>query len=163
VRVLLFVREPEAIFWVFLFPLVLAGVLGFAFRSKGVDPARVGLLAGAGDEALARALSADAKIELVRFSSAEEARRKLARAALDLLLTPGDPPGLAYDPTRAEGEQARVRVQRALELAEHGGQEAPVALAPLAETGSRYVDFLFPGLIGMNLMGTGMWGIGFAI
>src|SRR5262249_58786800 len=29
--------------------------------------------------------------------------------------------------------------------------------------GSRYIDFLIPGLIGLNLLGTGMWGIGFPI
>jgi len=33
----------------------------------------------------------------------------------------------------------------------------------LSEPGSRYVDFLVPGLLGMNLMGTGMWGIGFSL
>ena len=31
------------------------------------------------------------------------------------------------------------------------------------ETGSRYIDFVVPGLLGMNLMGSAMWGLGFAI
>jgi ABC-type multidrug transport system permease subunit len=165
VRVLLFVREPEALFWVFVFPLVLSAVLGFAFRSKGIEPARVGLVEGAGAEELARVLARDEHVELVRFAERAEAERKLARAALDVLLEPraGGAPRLAFDPARAEGESARVRVLRALELAQDGGAGAPVALEPVTETGSRYVDFLFPGLLGMNLMGTGMWGIGFAI
>ncbi len=165
VRVLLFLREPEAIFWVFVFPLVLAGVLGFAFRSKGVAPARVGLVEGPGAEALAAALARDEHVELVRFAARAEAEEKLARAALDVVLeAQGEgPPRLVLDPNRPEGENARVRVLRALERAERGGAEAEVALVPLTETGSRYVDFLFPGLLGMNLMGTGMWGIGFAI
>ena len=38
VRILSFLREPEAIFWVFVFPMVLAAVLGFAFRSVSVEP-----------------------------------------------------------------------------------------------------------------------------
>jgi ABC-type polysaccharide/polyol phosphate export permease len=165
VRVLLFLREPEAVFWVFVFPLVLAGVLGFAFRSKGVSPARVGLLGGAGAEELAWALARDEHVELVRFEAPEEAARKLARAALDVLVTPqgAAPPKLAFDPARPEAENTRVRVLRALELEQSGGAAAPVTLEPVLETGSRYVDFLFPGLLGMNLMGTGMWGIGFAI
>ena len=33
----------------------------------------------------------------------------------------------------------------------------------MTEPGARYVDFLVPGLLGMNLMGTGMWGIGFSL
>jgi len=165
VRILLFLREPEAIFWVFVFPLVLAGVLGFAFRSKGVSPARVGLVAGPGVEELATALARDEHVEVVRFESAAEAAKKLARAALDVVLEPraSGEPRLAFDPVRPEGENARVRVLRALELQRSGGTGAPVALEPVSETGSRYVDFLFPGLLGMNLMGTGMWGIGFAI
>jgi ABC-2 type transport system permease protein len=168
VRVVLFLREPEALFWVFVFPLVLSGVLGFAFRSKGVAPARVGLLAAAGDErgeALARALARDEHVELVRFTERAEAERKLTRAALDVLLEPqaDGEPRLLFDAARPEGENARVRVLRALELEQSGGAEAKVELAPVTETGSRYVDFLFPGLLGMNLMGTGMWGIGFAI
>jgi len=169
VRVLLFLREPEAIFWVFVFPLVLAGVLGFAFRSRGLEPARVGLVLGAGQEAaadtLAAALGADELLELQRFETSEEAQRKLTRAALDLVLVPQPegPPLLVFDPARAEGENARVRVLRALELARPGARAAEVLPEPVTETGSRYVDFLFPGLLGMNLMGTGMWGIGFAI
>ena len=31
------------------------------------------------------------------------------------------------------------------------------------ETGSRYIDFVVPGLLGMNLMGSAMWGLGFSI
>lgn len=165
VRVLLFLREPEAVFWVFVFPLVLAAVLGFAFRSKGVAPARVGLVDGPGAEALAAVLARDEHVELVRFATDAEATQKLARAALDVVLEPRAerPPRLAFDPSRPEAENARVRVLRALELAQDGGAEAPHEVVPVQETGSRYVDFLYPGLLGMNLMGTGMWGIGFAI
>ena len=170
VRVLLFVREPEALFWVFVFPLVLSAVLGFAFRSRGIPSVRVGVLVGdpEGAEATAaleRALARDELLELVRFTERSEAERKLTRAAIDLLIEPrlGAAPRLSFDPERAEAENARVRVLRALELEASGGAEASVALAPVTETGSRYVDFLFPGLLGMNLMGTGMWGIGFAV
>lgn len=165
VRVLIFLREPEAIFWVFVFPLVLSAVLGFAFRSKGVAPARVGLVDGPGARELGELLARDEHVELVPFASFADAQRKLVRAALDVVLEARaeGPPRLAFDPARPEGENARVRVLRALELAESGSPGAAVALEPVAETGSRYVDFLFPGLLGMNLMGTGMWGIGFAI
>jgi hypothetical protein len=167
VRVLLFVREPEALFWVFVFPLVLSAVLGFAFRSRGVPKARIGLVVG--DEVasaeLERALARDPLIESVRFSERAEAERKLTRAAIDALVEPrpGAEPRVAFDPERAEGENARLRVLRALELEQRGGVELPVTLDAVRETGSRYVDFLYPGLLGMNLMGTGMWGIGFAV
>ena len=59
VRVLLFLREPEAIFWVFVFPIVLAAVLGFAFRSAGVAPSKLALVEGDGSEQLIAAFEKD--------------------------------------------------------------------------------------------------------
>jgi len=167
VRVLSFLREPEAIFWVFVFPLVLAGVLGFAFRSRGIEPVRIGLVDGPGADELAAVLASDEHLEVLRFATRAEAELKLTRAALDLLLEAAPPadaeegPRILLDAARPEAEGARVRVLRALELARH--PPAAARVETVTATGSRYVDFLYPGLLGMNLMGTGMWGIGFAI
>ena len=160
VRVLGFIREREAIFWVFVFPMVLAAVLGFAFRSGKVQPSKVAVVAGDGAGALVELFEADDELTPQLFESRDEALAKVRKAAVDGMVEPGDPPRLTFDPGRAEAATARLRVQRALDPssdAEH------VTLAPLTEKGSRYIDFLFPGLLGMNLMGTGIWGIGFAI
>ena len=45
------------------------------------------------------------------------------------------------------------------------GRRDPVQVGEqlVHERGSRYIDFLVPGLLGMNLMGSGIWGVGFAI
>ncbi len=163
VRVVLFFREPEAIFWVFIFPLVLAAVLGFAFRSAGVEPSKVAVVQGEGIQRLLEAFQRDEDLDVEVYEDRQEAFDKLRKAAVDAVIEPGDPPRLSFDPDRAEAATARLRVQRALTLAMDGGVDAPLGLEPVTETGSRYVDFLFPGLLGMNLMGTGMWGIGFAI
>lgn len=163
VRVVLFLREPEAIFWVFVFPLVLAAVLGFAFRSAGVEPNTVAVVQNEGTEALLAAFDLDEHLEADVYDTYDEAFEKLRKAAVDGLVEPGDPPRLVFDPARAEAATAELRVRRVLALAIDENADAPVRLDPVTETGSRYVDFLFPGLLGMNLMGTGMWGIGFAI
>jgi ABC-type multidrug transport system permease subunit len=162
VRVLSFLREPEAIFWVFVFPLVLAAVLGFAFRSGGIEPSTVAIVQGEDVEQLLAAFEGDEHLEAEVFDDYETAFEKLRKAAVDGLIESGDPPKLTFDPARGEAATARLRVQRALTTAS-GVVEAPLELDPVTETGSRYIDFLFPGLLGMNLMGTGMWGIGFAI
>lgn len=161
VRVLTFIREPEAIFWVFVFPLVLAAVLGFAFRSATVEPSSVAVVESAEGAALIESLEADGALEIERYGTREEAYKRLRRGAVDAMVEPGDPPAVLVDPKRAEAEMARLRLMRALPGG--GGADPPVQLEEVTERGSRYVDFLFPGLIGMNLMGTGMWGIGFAI
>jgi ABC-type polysaccharide/polyol phosphate export permease len=163
VRVLLFVREPEALFWVFAFPLVLAAVLGFAFRKGDVPSSRVAVLAGAGAEELAATLRQQPRLEVELRSDAAEAARDLRGGSLDLVAVPGDPPHLRLDPQRPEGETARLRVLAALEPGGPGAAAELAVAEPVAARGSRYIDFLFPGLLGMNLMGTGMWSIGFAI
>ena len=163
VRVLSFLREREAVFWVFVFPLVLAGVLGFAFRGGSPEPSRVAVVEGPGAERLQQAFELDEQLEVVPIADRNAAFVMLRKAAVDGLVEPGDPPRLSFDPGRNEAATARLRVQRALALAADPDGEPPLTLEAVTDTGSRYVDFLFPGLIGMNLMGTGMWGTGFAI
>jgi len=166
VRVLAFTREPEAIFWVFVFPVVLAAVLGFAFREGGVEPSPVGVIAGTVDEAIVAALEERSDVRLETHETVEAGRRALQRATVDLLLAApaaaGELPAVILDPRRTEAATAELRVRAALRTA---AGEPPIVLPveEVTKAGSRYVDFLFPGLLGMNLMGTGMWGIGFAI
>lgn len=163
VRVLTFLREPEAIFWVFVFPIVLAAVLGFAFRSGGVEPNVVAVVQAEGVAELLAAFETDEHLKAEVYDDREAAFAKLHKAAVDLVVEAGAPPRLHFDPDRPEAATAQLRVRWALALAADENADPPLELEPVTETGSRYVDFLFPGLIGMNLMGTGMWGIGFAI
>ncbi len=161
-RVLLFLREPEIIFWVFAFPVLLAAILGFAFRRGAPQPSRVGIVTSAGSPGLQDLLSSAEGIEL-RSTSPEDAERDLRRGRVDFLLHAEEPPRVRYDPTRPESELARLRVERALARESAPEPAQNVALDHVDEKGSRYIDFLFPGLLGMNLMGTGMWSLGFAV
>lgn len=168
-RVLMFGREPEAIFWVFVFPVVLAAVLGFAFQGSAAEPSPIGILAAGPDEVeeLKATLATDEMLSIELFADEAQARRELQKSTIDVLLMPAEPLQILLNEERVEAELARVRVLRALEQAgQRPGEQlgAPVAsIVPITEHGSRYVDFLFPGLIGMNLMGTGLWSIGFAV
>ncbi len=172
VRVLLTVREPEALFWVFAFPLVLAAVLGFAFRQAGPAPSRVAVLDGPGAAELVQRLVErtfeGSGIELASPPKLPEAdgAPRLASGAIDALLVPADSaegfPAVRFDPARPEAELARLRLEVAFERAPTD-REARLSPLPTTERGSRYIDFLLPGLLGMNLMGTGMWVIGFAV
>jgi ABC-type multidrug transport system permease subunit len=164
VRVLQFVREPEALFWVFVFPLLLAAVLAFAFRRGGIEPNRIAVVDGPGADALVARLEGAEHLEVGRATDLEAARADLFSGKLDALVEPagaGRAPRVHLDPERPEAETARLRI--ALALGDGGEGASALAVEPFNETGSRYIDFLFPGLIGMNLMSTGMWVIGFAV
>lgn len=164
-RLLLQVRQPEALLWTFLFPVILAAVLGFAFRSSGPAPGKVGIVAGPGAEELRAALAGTEHLD-VELIDAEHGRQKLRRAALDVLVVPADASAagsgamvdMILDPQRDEAQTARLRVLVAL------GQPPPdMRTVPMTELGARYVDYLLPGLLGANLMGTSLWMIGFAV
>ncbi|MFN7992203.1 MAG: ABC transporter permease [Bryobacteraceae bacterium] len=155
-----FFREPEALFWVFIFPILLAAGLGLAFRNK---PAEVLKIASASPQ-LAAALRQDKLLDVRQLSQAQ-AEQELRTGKIALLAEPG-PGGTVvyrYDDTNPEGRSARQLADRAVQRA--AGRTDPVSSkdAIMREPGSRYIDFLIPGLLGMNLMGSSIWGMGFAI
>jgi ABC-type multidrug transport system permease subunit len=155
-------RQPEAIFWTFLFPVLMSVILGVAFRSERPDPSAAVVVEGRGADLLEAALRGDAAVRVERMDAvAANARFRAGRAAI--LLIPGDPVTFRFDPTRPESEVARVRVNAAVQRA--AGRIDPIAVREerVNERGSRYIDFLVPGLLGMNLMGGGLWGIGWTI
>ena len=68
-----------------------------------------------------------------------------------------------YDPARPESVLSRSEVDAALQSAAGRKDALATTSSASSEPGSRYIDFLIPGLLGMNLMNSGMWGIGFAL
>lgn len=155
-------REPEAVFWVFVFPILLAGILGLAFRNRPPDPLPVAIASGPHAEARLAAMDGAPEIE-ARVMPDAEARRALARGRVLLVVSADDVPAYAYDPTQPESRTARLAVNAALQRAAGRPDVFTPATQEVTEPGSRYVDWLVPGLLGMNLMGTGMWGIGFSL
>ena len=182
-----FLREPEAVFWSFVFPLLLAAGLGLAFRHRPpdripiavvVEPGQDTVLGVAADRSdpvaaaigraeartLAERLAADSGLR-VRALHAQRAERALRTGDVALVVVPAPDGGVQYryDPTREEARVARLLVDRGVQAA--AGRTDPVRTAEqtVQEPGSRYIDFFVPGLLGMNLMGSGIWGIGFAI
>jgi ABC-2 type transport system permease protein len=162
VRTKEFLRETEAIFWVFGFPLLLALALGFAFRSKPPDRIPIGVAAGSSAKARLAAL-AKSPVLLPRLVDGREGLDELRRGKISLLVE-GEPlPVYRLDPTRPDARAARIEADDALQ--QMGGRKDVFQgrEVHVSEQGSRYIDFLLPGLLGMNLMGTGMWGMGFTI
>ena len=158
-RIREFTREPEAVFWAVFFPILLAAALGIAFRNQ---PGTV-LKVVTTDAGLARSLGQDASLDVQLTDEA---------AALDALRTgkvalfagrDGDRVVYRYDDTNPEGRTARMLADSAVQRA--GGRVDPVASRDdlVREAGSRYIDFLVPGLVGLGIMSNAVWGLGFSI
>ena len=159
VRFKLILREPEAIFWIFIFPILLAVGLGIAFRNRPADVLQV----GATTAQLTQALASDKGLTAATMDEAAGTHALATGGILVLAIQRPDGVAYKYDDTNPDARTARMVADRAVQTAA-GRREAVRAENELVhETGARYIDFVVPGLLGMNLMGSAMWGLGFAI
>ncbi len=169
VRLLELKREPEIIFWVFGFPLLLSLGLGIAFRNKPADQHAVAVIAGEnGDEIVSRlgGSSPDKRSSLRAVVAEREAAMKGLRLGKFDVVVEQKADGtycFYYDPSRPESEYARLLAGDTLEASAGRVDKLQVVNTASSAPGSRYIDFLIPGLIGMSLMNSGMWGVGFSL
>ena len=162
-----YTREPEALFWSFGFPILLAIGLGIAFRSKPADIIHVGVVnTSPRAAAIAGHLQADKglAVETLGADSASVALRT-GRVALLVIADSGAGDGVTFrfDDTRPDSRAARLIVNDALQRGSGRADVVPVADTKVEERGSRYIDFVVPGLLGMTIMGGGIWGLGYTI
>ena len=160
-------REPEVIFWVFAFPILLALGLGIAFRNKPVAVHRVAIVDGTAAPRILQLLQASAQKDSIRADVLPEAAafNQFRLGKYDLAVVPQANGGVEYryDPARPESVLTRAMVNDALQAAAGRKDALPTSEKTSSEPGARYIDFLIPGLLGMNLMNSGMWGVGFAL
>ena len=157
-----FLREPEAVFWVFMFPVIMTCALGIAFRTRGAEPVIAGIVEQAGADDVARALESAGGFT-VRRVAPDQVDRAVRDGRAPVVIVPGNPPTYRFDQARAESQVARLAVDRALQRAAGRNDAFTPVEEPVQNVGSRYIDWLVPGLLGMNIMSTGLWGVGFSI
>lgn len=163
-RLLELAREPEVIFWVFAFPLLLAVGLGIAFRQAPVGKTPVAISAAPGARRIERELKVQKQIPAQVLPPAA-ALNQFRLGRYDLVIEPQAAGGVVYryDPSRPESVLARRRADDALQSAAGRRNAIVTRSRAYRQPGARYIDFLIPGLLGMNLMNSGMWGVGFAL
>ncbi len=159
------IREPEAVFWTFVFPILLAVGLGIAFRTKPAETIHVGLVQSGPFADILGALTAHDGIEVDQLPSIDSAQAMMRSGRIALVIVPGDPGHVdyLYDDTRPDARLARLVADDAIQRG--AGRDDPVTSDEqlVREPGSRYIDFVIPGLIGMNIMGSTIWSLGYTI
>ncbi|MFK7768316.1 MAG: ABC transporter permease [Mariniblastus sp.] len=160
-----FVRRPEAVFWVYFFPVLMVVVLGVAFRNKPVESFAVDILEGPIAAEIVEKLEPETRINLTIVSESESLDRLRTSKTSMLVLgsTSLDNVEYKYDPVRPGSLAARNLVDSQLQKSMGRKDVIQAVDVEFDEPGSRYVDFLVPGLLAMGLMGGGLWGVGFAI
>jgi ABC-type multidrug transport system permease subunit len=159
VRFHLFFREPEAVFWIFAFPILLSVGLSIAFRNRPADVLRV-----AGTTAqITQALNADRGLSAITLDETEGSNALATGKILLLAVQQRGSIKFGYDDTNPDARTARLIADRALQRSAGQRESVEIRNEVLHEAGSRYIDFVIPGLLGMNLMSSAIWALGFSI
>ncbi|MFT7580618.1 MAG: ABC-2 type transport system permease protein [Myxococcota bacterium] len=164
-RIIAFVREPAAVFWVFGFPVILAVALGVAFRDQPPEPVRAAGETSDPQASRVGSLLADVDHVAYEIIDAPELERRFSKGSVDIIVTLNSDDAVTYriDPTRPEAVAARYIVDDAVQRGLGRQDSASIQVDTTVRRGQRYIDFLLPGLIGMNLMGSSIWGVGYNI
>jgi len=165
IRFLEFWREPEAVFWTLFFPILLATGLGVAFRNRAPDVIKIAIVEnGALSQSIAAAAEKNPGLSAA-VCDQQTAERSLATGTVALVVMAQSAEQVVYrfDGTNPDGRSARALIDDSLQRA--AGRHDPVHAADqlVTEAGSRYIDFLLPALLAMNIMGNGIWGVCFPI
>jgi ABC-2 type transport system permease protein len=165
-RIREFLREREAVFWVFVFPVLMTFALGIAFRNTAPDKTLIAIEGSSADTQVSEVMNVLSRSPEIgaRVMSPNEAAQALRSGKVSLVITPANGSvEYRFDPTRPESRAARLQVDDVLQRGKGRADVVQVGEEKVTEPGARYVDFLVPGLIGMNLMGSGLWGLGFTV
>ena len=160
-----FYRQPEAVFWVYFFPILMVVALGVAFRNKPIEKITVDIQSSSRATQIADWILDDGRVEAM-IHSAEDCRNRLRTGKSDLyVLADDNRSDIQYflDPTKPGSVVAKDLVNRLIQQANNRVDPIDSQIVEFDEPGGRYIDFLIPGLLGMGLMGGGLWGVGFAV
>jgi ABC-2 type transport system permease protein len=155
-------REPSALFWVFVFPMLISIALGLAFRNQNLAKLTVAVVEGEGSPAVLQRLSSTPGLQAKGLSLAE-ARRALASGKVALVVVGGTPPSLLVDPSVPEGRAARLLVVDTLQRMAGRTDVLVLPEEHVTRAGGRHIDFLIPGLLGFGLMSSSVWGLGWGL
>ena len=152
-RNLEFLRDRGTLIFTVVLPIMLVIGMGFVFGGPQRPLFKVGVL-GPHDDTRAHPFLAERYVQFVPLPERTEALHKLSHQQLDLLV---DLSGSTRYWVNTDAPKGYV-VERLLRAAEPGARREPVTGAAV-----RYIDWLFPGILGMNMMFSCLFGVGYVV
>ena len=152
-RNLEFLRDRSTLIFTLLLPVLLVIGMGFVFGGPERPLFKVGVLAPSIEPA-SHPFLRERYVEFVPLPQQAQALQKLTHQQVDLLLDLGAPPRYWVNTDSPKGYIA----EKLLLAAEPAARREPVSGAAL-----RYVDWLFPGILGMNMMFSCLFGVGYVV
>ena len=150
-----FLRDRGALAWNLMFPLFVVFGMAFAFNGRNQEVFKIGVVGVV--EALPPGFAATRYVRFVPFDDESVARTRLRHHQVDLLVKPGRPLSYWVNDTSPKG----YLVER-LMLGTDASFPPPVR-GVVTGREIRYVDWLVSGLLGMNVMFSALFGVGYAI
>jgi ABC-type multidrug transport system permease subunit len=154
-RNLEFLRDRTTVIWNFVFPIVLVVGMGLVFGGGARPLFEVGILhAGADIDPKAHPFLATKYVKFFTVTDVEDAVRKVSRHQIDLVIDLRTTPRYWVNSDSPKG----YIVERLL-------KQSDPSIVRQAVTGEavRYVDWLLPGIIGMNMMFNCLFGVGYVV
>jgi ABC-2 type transport system permease protein len=161
-----FFREPAILFWAILFPILMAWILGIAFSNKGETFKTVYVVSDAkipekidGEKTFSSETPNPFRIKFTPASPVE-AIQAIKRGVISLYIeVRNDSLIYHFDPANPDARLTHLVIDREIS----GVNASASAIALLESKGTRYIDFLIPGLIALGIMNSCVWGIGWTL
>jgi ABC-type multidrug transport system permease subunit len=153
-----FLRDRASLSWNLILPVALVFGLSFAFDGQR-DEFTVGVLqAGTDIDTASHPFFTTRYVDFVPYSDVDEALLKVERHQLDLLVDPGPPVRYWVNPEAAKGYFAEIAL-----LQSASGDTGALVKEQITGDPIRYSDWVLPGILGMNMMFSCMFGVGYVI
>lgn len=161
-----FRREPSAFFWVMFMPIMWMVALGFAFSDPQPESYGVGWTqesSQAMPDHLRKSIEESSRLRL-RTGTDQQLVNFIKRGDISLVLRwQGQQLDYQFDTTNPEAMRARILVNNLVQEAAGREDLIPTKDQQIRAEGGRYIDFLIPGLLGLSIMTSSLFGVGMTI
>jgi len=162
-----FFRDRSAFGYNFLFPFLIVVGFGIIFGGKSYTEYKVGLFPAAADSvetaaaALPEAFRQAPYLKFIGFPTAAGGLHKLKHHKIDMLIKAGGPPYEYYiSETSPRGYMLEQMFRASLVPP---GSLPQLHKKQVQGSSIRYIDWLFPGILAMNMMFSALWGVGYVV